>query len=211
VDIDFLRFAGRFRGTEEYVRAVQQRYVRQFKDCGEVLDTGCGRGEFLELLRDEGILCKGIDSNAEMIAICSSKGLYAEEADMFQYLGELDEAGLDGIFCGQVVEHLPPALVPRFVRLAAAVLRPGGRIVIETPNPECLAIFASHFYLDPTHNRPVPAPLLAFYLEEAGFGEIAVEYVNPAVESMPSLAALPEEFHKAFFHGLDYAISARRL
>ncbi|MDX1981987.1 MAG: class I SAM-dependent methyltransferase [Bryobacteraceae bacterium] len=211
VEIDFLRFAERFRGTEEYVRAVQQRYVKHFEGCEEVLDTGCGRGEFLESLREAGILSKGVDSNAEMIAICRAKGLYAEEADMFQYMGELDEASLDGIFCGQVVEHLPPALVPRFVRLAAALIRPGGRIVIETPNPECLAIFASHFYLDPTHNRPVPAQLLAFYLEEAGFGGISVEYVNPAADSMPSVAGLSEEFRKAFFHGLDYAITARRL
>lgn len=209
--IDYLRFADRFRGTEEYVRNRQKRYLGHFEGCAEALDLGCGRGEFLECLRETGMLVKGIDSNAELVALCRSKGLYAEQADLFHYLGELDEASLDGIFCCQVVEHLPPARVPELISLSAAALRPGGKIVIETPNPECLAIFASHFYLDPTHRRPVPAPLLAFYLEECGFGCITVEYLSPAAESMPSLLELPEPFRRAFFGGLDYAIIATRL
>ncbi|MCZ2149138.1 MAG: class I SAM-dependent methyltransferase [Bryobacterales bacterium] len=209
--VDYLRFADRFRGTEEYVRNRQKRYLRHFEGCAEVLDLGCGRGEFLECLREAGMLVKGIDSNAELAALCRSKGLYAEQADLFHYLGELDEASLDGIFCCQVVEHLPPGRVPELISLSAAALRPGGKIVIETPNPECLAIFASHFYLDPTHRHPVPAALLAFYLEECGFGRITVEYLSPAEESMPSLGEIPESFRRAFFGGLDYAITATRL
>ena len=85
------------------------------------------------------------------------------------------------------------------------------RMAIETPNPECLAIFATHFYLDPTHTRPIPAPLLRFYLEEAGFGSVQIERLAPAVESMPALAELPPAFRDAFFGGLDYAIVARKL
>ncbi|MBL8179728.1 MAG: methyltransferase domain-containing protein [Bryobacterales bacterium] len=208
---DFLRHSDRFRGSEEYVRSQQQRYLRAFQGCNEVLDTGCGRGEFLESLRDAGMLVKGIDSNAEMVSICRAKGLYAEQADLFHYLGELDEASLDGIFCSQVVEHLPPDRLPEFLSLAAAALRPKGRIVIETPNPECLAIFASHFYLDPTHRRPIPAPLLAFYLEESGFGAIKVEYINNAEDTMPEIEALPEAFRAKFFGGLDYSIQAAKL
>ena len=82
---------------------------------------------------------------------------------------------------------------------------------IETPNPECLAIFASHFYLDPTHTRPVPHPLVSFYMEEFGLGQIEVQRLSPAVESMPALAALPEDFRNAFFGGLDYAIFGTKL
>jgi hypothetical protein len=96
------------------------------------------------------------------------------------------------------------------IRLAAGCLQRGGIIAIETPNPECLAIFATHFYLDPTHQRPVPHPLLAFYLEEFGMGNIEVRRLSPAVETMPSLLSLPEEFREAFFGGLDYAITARK-
>jgi O-antigen chain-terminating methyltransferase len=86
-----------------------------------------------------------------------------------------------------------------------------GVIALETPNPECLAIFATHFYLDPTHERPVPHALLAFYLEEFGVGGIEVRRLSPAAESLPALASLPEDFREAFFGGLDYAIIGRKL
>jgi O-antigen chain-terminating methyltransferase len=86
-----------------------------------------------------------------------------------------------------------------------------GVLAIETPNPECLAIFATHFFLDPTHTRPIPSSLLVFYREECGFGRIEVHRLSPAIESMPSVATLPEDFRQAFFGGLDYAIIARRL
>ncbi len=110
-----------------------------------------------------------------------------------------------------MVEHLPPERLPEMIRLAASRLERDGAIAIETPNPECLAIFATHFYLDPTHQRPVPHPLLAFYLEEFGVGNIEVRRLSPAVESMPSLRSLPEDFREAFFGGLDYAITGRKL
>jgi O-antigen chain-terminating methyltransferase len=97
------------------------------------------------------------------------------------------------------------------IRLCAEKLERGGVLALETPNPECLAIFATHFYLDPTHTRPAPHPLLAFYMVEAGFGAIEVHKLSPAVESMPSLASLPEDFREAFFGGLDYAIIGRKL
>ena len=130
---------------------------------------------------------------------------------MFPYLAALPAGSLDGIFCAQVVEHLPPERVPELVRLAAAALAPGGVLAIETPNPECLAIFAVHFFLDPTHVRPVPHPLLAFYFEEAGLGSIEVHKLFPAIDSTPELAALPPEFRERFFGGQDYAIVGRRL
>jgi O-antigen chain-terminating methyltransferase len=109
------------------------------------------------------------------------------------------------------VEHLPPERIPELIRLAAARLDRGGVLAIETPNPECLAIFAVHFYLDPTHHRPVPHPLLAFYMEEHGLGGLEVHKRSPAGETMPSLASLPEDFCDAFFGGLDYAIIGRKL
>ena len=83
--------------------------------------------------------------------------------------------------------------------------------MIETPNPECLASLARHFYLDPTHSQPIPPALLHFYLEEAGFGGIEVHRLSPAMDSIPELASLPVDFREAFFGGLDYAILGRRL
>jgi O-antigen chain-terminating methyltransferase len=208
---DYGRFAERFRGTEEYVKSTQSFYRPYFEGKQNVLDLGCGRGEFLELLRDLGAPGHGIDLSDESIAICRHKGLEAERADLFDYLENLPEASLDGIFCSQVVEHIAPDRLPEMIKLAASRLQRNGVIAIETPNPECLAIFATHFYLDPTHQRPVPHPLLAFYLEEFGVGNIEVRRLSPAVESMPSVASLPQDFRDAFFGGLDYAILGKKL
>ena len=208
---DYAPFAFRFRGTEESVLGKQRFYVPLFQGLGEVLDVGCGRGEFLELMREAGANARGIDSSEEQIGICREKGLNAETADIFAYLAGLPEGSLDGIFCAQVVEHFPPGRIPEFVRLAASRLARNGLLAIETPNPECLAIFATHFYLDPTHTRPVPSPLLRFYMEEFGLGDIEILHLSPAAETMPSLETLPAEFREAFFGGLDYAILGRKL
>ena len=208
---DYGRFAERFRGTEEYVKEGQQLYLPYFRDRRNVLDIGCGRGEFLEMMQAAGVPAKGIDLDAASVATCRHKGLDAEVADLFVYLENLPEASLDGIFCSQVVEHLPPERLPEMVRLCASRLQRNGVIAIETPNPECLAIFATHFYLDPTHQRPVPHPLLAFYLEEFGVGNIEVRKLSPAADSMPSVKSLPEDFREAFFGGLDYAILGKKL
>jgi 2-polyprenyl-3-methyl-5-hydroxy-6-metoxy-1,4-benzoquinol methylase len=208
---DYGRFAERFRGPEEYVKSGQRFYITYFSGSKDVLDIGCGRGEFLELMREAGVPARGIDLGHESVDVCRRKGLQAEVADLFAHLESLADASLDGIFSAQVVEHLPAHRLPEMIRLAAQKLRRGGVLAIETPNPECLAIFATHFYLDPTHTRPVPHALLAFYMEECGIGRIETHYLSPALDSMPALAALPEDFRAAFFGGLDYAIIGRKL
>jgi 2-polyprenyl-3-methyl-5-hydroxy-6-metoxy-1,4-benzoquinol methylase len=208
---DYARFAERFRGSEEFVKAGQRFYVPYFAACKDVLDIGCGRGEFLELMREAGVTARGIDLSRESVELCRSKGLHADEADLFTYMAALPDGSLDGIFCAQVIEHLAPAQLPEMIRLATRALRRGGVLAIETPNPECLAIFATHFYLDPTHTRPVPHALLAFYMEEYGIGQIGVHRRSPAVETMPALASLPDDFHDAFFGSLDYAVIGKKL
>jgi O-antigen chain-terminating methyltransferase len=208
---DYSRFAERFRGSEEYVTAGQQFYLPYFQGCKSVLDIGCGRGEFLKMMRAAAIPARGIELGAESVAVCRAQGFDAELADAFPYLAALPEGALDGIFCSQVVEHLPPDRLPELIRLCARSLAPGGVIAIETPNPECLAIFATHFFLDPTHTRPVPHPLLIFYMEEFGVGSIEVRRLSPAKDSMPSLNSLPEDFRDTFFGALDYAVIGRKL
>lgn len=208
---DYGRFAECFRGPEDYVRRNQEFYKPFFAGRSNVLDIGCGRGEFLEMMRDIGVQARGIDMGEEAVAQCCHKGLNAEVADLFEYLDAQPDGEFDGIMSSQVVEHLAPERLPEMVRLCAAKLRKGGVLTIETPNPECLAIFATHFYLDPTHTRPVPHQLLAFYMEEAGFGLIEVHRLSPAVESIPEVGELPENFRNRFFGGLDFAIAGRRL
>ena len=211
-DIDWAAFAEQFRGSEDRIREQQKCCVARFAGTsGEILDIGCGRGEFLEAAKAAGLTARGVDQSHESVALCRSKGLDVEQGDMFAYLESLADGSLGGAYCAQVVEHLPPAAVPHLVKLLSQKLRLNALVAIETPNPECLAIFATHFYLDPTHTRPVPAQLLRFYLESAGFGSIAVERLSPAVDSIPALAELPPGVRDTLFGGLDYAIFARRL
>jgi 2-polyprenyl-3-methyl-5-hydroxy-6-metoxy-1,4-benzoquinol methylase len=212
VPIDWLRFAEIFRGSEERILEHQRRYIPRFANTtGEVLDLGCGRGEFLRAAREAGVPARGIDLSRESVEMCRAMGLSAEHADMFAYLNALADRELGGAFCSQVIEHLPPGQLPLLINVLAQKLRTGGVVVFETPNPECLAIFATHFLIDPTHTRPVPPALLRFYLQEAGFGGIETERLFPAVETMPALASLPSEFREAFFGSLDYAIIATKL
>jgi O-antigen chain-terminating methyltransferase len=212
IPVDWLAFADRFRGSEERIRAQQARYIACFKDTtGEILDIGCGRGEFLAAARDAGLKARGVDLSQECVEVCRAKGLVAECEDLFSYLESRADHSVAGLYCSQVVEHLSPASLARFIELVGRKLRTGALAAFETPNPECLAIFATHFFIDPTHTRPVPANLLAYYLEEAGFGSLQVEYLEPAVESMPELADLPASVRNRFFGGLDYSLIARKL
>lgn len=212
IAVDWLAFASRFRGPEERIRKQQDRYVARFANtAGEILDIGCGRGEFLEAARDAGLMARGIDQSQESVDVCCGKGLEAECADLFPYLESRQDGSIAGVYCAQVVEHLAPAAVARFIELLGRKMRSGALVAIETPNPECLAIFATYFYIDPTHTRPVPAALLRYYLQEAGFIGAEVEYLEPAVDTIPSLAELPSGVREALFGGLDYAIFARKL
>ncbi|HZS51960.1 MAG TPA: class I SAM-dependent methyltransferase [Bryobacterales bacterium] len=215
-DLDYARFAERFRGSAAHVAESQIFYVPLFQGRRRVLDLGCGRGEFLEIMRQNGIGAAGVDSDAESVLLCREKGLDVIQADLFAHLSSLPDESLDGVFCAQVVEHIPPLRLPGLVKLISQKLERGGVAVIETPNPECLAIFATNFYLDPTHVRPVPAALLHFYFEESGLGAIEIHQRAPAAEQFPEIAALAEVtglagFQKRFLGGLDYAIVGRKL
>jgi len=210
-NVDWLKFAEKFRGSEDDIRARQRMYASRFAKHAPVLDIGCGRGEMLQVFREAGIAARGIDSNDDSIALCQANALDVEKADLFAYLTDLPDGSRGGVICCQVVEHLPPARLPEMIRLVHAKLRAGGLLAIETPNPECLAIFATHFYLDPTHRHPIPPALASFYLEEAGFGLLEIERLSPAIDSMPSLEELPEAFRKEFFGSLDYVVFGTKL
>lgn len=189
-DFDYLAFEDRFRGPEDEVRVRQARHADRFAAAGgEVADLGCGRGEFLELLRDRGVDAVGLDASAEMVSLCREKGLRAEHGDLFAFLADRPAGSLGGILCSHVVEHLWPADHVRFARLAAAALRPGGLLIVETPNPKSLIAGAINFPCDPTHLRPVYPETLGFMLERAGFEDVVVEYLAPVPDSHRAMPA----------------------
>lgn len=157
-----------FGGSEDLVRRIQKRFVKHFAGCGPVLDIGCGRGIFLELLASGGIEAVGLDHSAESIAACEARGftVYRQEAD--EYLRK-NPGKFGGIFCSHVIEHMGYDDAMAFLELCYAALRPGGKLALVTPNPEDITIIGEIFWLDPTHVRPYPMKLLMRMVEAVGF------------------------------------------
>jgi SAM-dependent methyltransferase len=157
-----------FGSSEEVVRKIQQPLVRFFAGAAPVLDIGCGRGVFLELLRSAGIQALGLDSSSEALDFCREKGLNFCREDARSFLaGRENEFG--GVFCSHVIEHLDYEQATCLVRSCYRALKAGGTLVMVTPNPEDLSIISEIFWLDPTHVRPYPLKLLKSMLRSAGF------------------------------------------
>ena len=186
--IDYHAFEGRFRGSREAIKAAQRQYVACFESQPRVLDVGCGRGEFLELLREAGIPGHGVDLDAGMVDAALASGLSAEQGDAFAFLEGLPDGALGGIYSAQVIEHMRPRDLNRLLQLAHAKLQPGGVFVAETPNAICEPAMRN-FYLDPTHIRPVHPELARFLAEEAGFTLSHFVFTS----AMPG--QLPESLH----------------
>src|SRR4051812_13304743 len=174
---DYFAFESRMRGSTADVRERQRPYVDDFRDAAPVLDVGCGRGELLGLLRDAGIEAKGVDADADMVAYARGEGLEVEQADALAYPEAQPDGVFGAIFAGQVVEHLPPATLLRFLELAAQKLRPGGLLVAETINPLSPLALRSYF-ADLTHAQPLVPETLAMLAKQAGFPNVQTRFLN---------------------------------
>ncbi len=180
----YLAFEDQFRGSIEEIRTKLDTYVPIFVGETDVLDVGCGRGEFLIALREAGIVARGIDVNAEMIAAARDRGLDATVADAVSYLAAAPDESLGGLFASQVVEHLEPSYLMRLLDLAFHKLRPRAPIVLETINPTCWLAFFSSYLRDFTHVRPVHPDTLEYLARASGFANVSVRYSAPVPEQM---------------------------
>lgn len=198
------RFEEEFRGTREEMLAQYRSLAEEFAGNGPVLDIGCGRGEFLELLSELGVACSGVEVDPALVEECRSRGLAAEHADGVAHLATLADASLGGIVLVQVIEHLTPQQAVELVALARDKLRPGGRAVIETVNPQSLYVFAHAFYVDPTHTQPVHPAYLSFLFEEAGFASVRIEWrSDPPGDDVLQEVPADDEVGKAMNENLD--------
>lgn len=218
-------FEEAFRGPEAVVRERARAYVddlRASAGLGPVLDLGAGRGELLEVLAEAGIAAYGVDIEHGYVERCRAKGLDVREEDVRSHLAGLEERSLGAVTAIQLVEHLQTDELIELVELAARALRPGGLLILETQNPENVVVGASSFYLDPTHRRPLPPPLLAFLVGARGFDAVEVRRLE-RTEQAPSLArpkpdepwaetvgSLVDAVNYHLFGPADYAIVARR-
>jgi SAM-dependent methyltransferase len=170
-------FADVFRGPEEFIAQRQRPYLRFVKGVSKVVDLGSGRGEFLELLREEAIDAVGVELDAEMVERCRRRGLRAEHADAFDYLCSLEEASMDVVFSAQFVEHVESSRLGDLCALARSRLRDGGLFIAETVNPESYLAQKS-FYIDLTHQRPIFPQVLLHICQNVGFRSARIFYPN---------------------------------
>ena len=178
----YVGFENRFRGSEAEIRDRQVDYAPLFDGASNILDVGCGRGEFLDVLRERGITARGLDLNGEMVEVCRSHGLEAEVGDALAYLHGLPDASLGGMFAAQVVEHLDPQYLIRLLAVAFQKLRPGSKIVLETINPQCWFAFFDSYLRDITHAQPLHPDTLQYLLVASGFQRTTVRYSAPYPE-----------------------------
>ena len=220
-DSAYTAFENRFRGSREDVRARQADYVALLREQAPVVDLGCGRGEFLDLLRAAGIEARGVEDNAHAVRECRGRGLDVVEGDLVEFLRGQDAGRLGAVFAAQVAEHLPP----RVLAEAHRALRPGGLLVLETVNPASALGFLDVFIRDLTHERPLHPETLRFLAAAAGFSEARIEMRSPVPDDVrlhllpggglppPVVKALNENVERLnalLFAPVDYALIARR-
>jgi SAM-dependent methyltransferase len=222
---DYVGFEQRFRGDADVVLSrTEDRYFDLLADASPVLDVGCGRGEVLAALAERGVKGIGVDLDAGMVAEAQSAGVDARQGDALAFLADAEPESFGAVIAIQVAEHLSLDALLSLVELAFSRLRPGGALVLETPNPASLIVLGNSYLLDPTHVRPLHPSLLSFLVERAGFSDVRLEFYEPATGYHLDLldeAEIPEAWaatvndafrrlNEVLFGPQDYAVIARR-
>ncbi len=192
-DYKYVSFEDLFRGPDESVAAKLSEYLPIFASATDVIDLGCGRGEFLAALRAAGVRARGVDTNSEMVAVARERGLDVTTGDALGYVAALADESVGGVIATQVVEHMEPTYLMRLLDSLSRTLRPGAPIVLETINPACWYAFFSSYIRDPTHVRPVHPETLQYLLHASGFERVEIRYREPLPDDMKlKTIGLPE-------------------
>ena len=215
--IQYADFEQRFRGSREQVETRLQKYLPIFSGRREILDIGCGRGEFLELLAASGHKGVGIDLSDSMLEIAAEKGLECHKEDALAFLKNLPDASLDGIFSSQVIEHFQPEYLRRVIGESFRTLRPGSPLLLETINPLSLFALSRIYFLDPTHRQPLHPEYMRYLLANSGFSAVEIIFTaEPENEKLRAIApenplALPfndnvDRLNRLLFSACEYAV-----
>ena len=212
-DAFYRAFENKFRGSRDLIKSRLQIYlpyvlpVLESDPYGKSLDIGCGRGEWLELLGECGFDASGVDLDDGMLQACRDIGLNVQNIDALTYIKNLPDHSLSLISGFHIAEHLPFDLLLKIVTEVKRVLKPGGLLILETPNPENLDVGTSKFYLDPTHNRPIPPELLSFLPDYCGYVQIkTIRLSHYNHENTPKELSLSDVIYGS---SPDYAVIAQ--
>lgn len=215
MDAFYLEFEGAFRGSREDIRDRLEVYLPYFEhfrgDAGAcVIDVGCGRGEWLEVLKGEGLNAKGIDMNDAMVSECRERGLAAEYGDAIAYLRRQPEGSLAAVTGFHIIEHLPFESLIALFDAALHAVREDGLIIFETPNPENLVVGACNFYSDPTHLRPIVPAVAEFIARQRGFARAETLRLNayPVEVKIAENSDVAHRVNQALYGPQDYAVIA---
>lgn len=219
--IDYFDFENHFRGSRTQIMKTQEQYIKYFKGAGKVVDLGSGRGEFLELLKENHICAVGVDIYDEFIEFCRQRGLDVIQQDAIEYLRK--QKSVDGIFAGQLIEHIPIESIIELCVLAYEKLKIGSYMILETPNPMSLSIFTHSFYMDPSHIKPVHPLTLKYIVEKAGFKDVKILFTENSkfpitvpelkiegVDNLDEFNKSMQEISETLFGSQDYAVIAKR-
>ena len=209
----YLAFEDHFRGSREDILNRLKVYLPLIEKANvgtpdaPILDVGCGRGEWLELLKESGYISRGLDINRVMVEQCQARGLEAIEADVINYLQSLPENSLGAITGFHIIEHLPFKTLMRLFSETVRVLKPQGLVIFETPNPDNVLVGSNTFYLDPTHINPLPSPTIKFMAEMFGLYNTQVITLHPYPENAKvDGQGIAERFNDHFYGPQDYAV-----
>ncbi|WP_051434562.1 methyltransferase domain-containing protein [Desulfonatronum lacustre] len=216
----YAAFEDRFRGSrEEIARRLRDAYQEDIRNLlttfgpdVAAVDLGCGRGEWLELLRAEGFLAAlGVDRDQELLQQCRNMGLDVVHRDALDHLLSLPRASVGLVSGFHLLEHLPFDRVLGIFRQTHRVLRPGGLAIFETPNAENLQVGACLFHLDPSHFKPLPGPLLEFTGHHCGFSDVELRHLHPYMQLAPHVLPTGNtDMDRMLFGPLDVAVLLRR-
>ena len=176
--VDYESFENHFRGTKEEIRAKQEEYLPYIKKGSSVIDLGSGRGEFLELLEENGFDACGVERYEKFATETANRGLNVVQADAIEYIKQLENESVGTITAFQVAEHLDTVQLLELIITAYEKLEKGGVLIMETPNPRCLSIYTNSFYLDSTHTKPIHPKAMEYYAEVAGFSHVSTLYTK---------------------------------
>jgi len=189
-DAFYLSFENHFRGRRSDIKSRVAFYLPYLAATGAgqadrpILDLGCGRGEWLELLKEANLESRGVDLNSMMVAQCRERGLDVAEEDVLRYIRSLPDGSVGAITGFHIIEHLPFDVLVDLVTESHRALKPGGIVAFESPNCKNLVVGASNFHIDPTHRSPVFPETAQFVLEIHGFERVELKYLSP-VEATP--------------------------